>query len=67
MLTLIFVEFDPKQGTNVVFGPANALRLPQLPTAASEIVLGWACDGAIERSGAEFITPLWTGTCERML
>jgi class 3 adenylate cyclase len=25
-----------------------------LPTAASDIVLGWVCNGAVESSGAEF-------------
>jgi len=32
----------------------NGLRTPQLPTAASDIVLGWVCNGAVESSGAEF-------------
>jgi hypothetical protein len=59
-------ENDPMQKwARTLYLARKRFEDPQLPTAASDIVLGWVCNGAVESSGLEFA--LWVGTCERML
>jgi hypothetical protein len=56
LLTLSFSHFDPMQKwARTLYLARKRFEAPlQLPTAASDIVLGWVCNGAVESSGAEF-------------